>query len=77
MLKNYRLEAHLVRKPKSNGESPVEDAPAIQIDPEQIAKQVQETILYAAFSVGAIVIAKKVLDIVGDVTVAVINAKAK
>jgi hypothetical protein len=77
VLPKWKLEARLVRQPRANGESPDATTPEIQIDPEQIAQHVQETIIYGAVAIGSIVLAKKVLDIVGDVTVAIIQAKAK
>jgi hypothetical protein len=68
------LRIRMVKNPK-DASTPEEIKEQISIDPEQIGNIVQEVIIQTAISIGAIVIAKKILDIAGEVIVTAAKAK--
>lgn len=72
--REFRLRMHKI--PKGDN-APAEVADQVIIDPEQIGKIVQDVIITTAASVGAIVVAKKILDIMGEVITAAAKAKLR
>lgn len=74
MFEKRELRIRMVKNPK-DASTPEEIKEQISIDPEQIGNIVQEVIIQTAISIGAIVIAKKILDIAGEVIVTATKAK--
>lgn len=76
MLENREFRFRMHKIPKGDN-APAEIADQVNVDPEQIGKIVQEVIITTAASVGAIVVAKKILDIAGEVIVAAAKVKLR
>jgi intein-encoded DNA endonuclease-like protein len=76
VLANRELRVRLGKISK-NEDAPAEVADQVNVDPEQIGKIVQDVIITTAASVGAIVVAKKILDIAGEVITAAAKAKLR
>lgn len=75
MFGNRALQVKMVKTPKTSTDEVNETSGQIVLNPEQISKIARDLVLQTAVAVGSVVVARRVIDIIGNVIE--IAAKAK